>query len=123
MLLHLLLCTLFDTLLSKLYNDALLNRYFYITALFKSQQFSYLSFQDPRVQQYGFCYLFLHVTFMLLPWQVLPQMMEFCHQILMDPSSDPRRKDGALHCIGALAELLLKVHTWTDTHLRVFPLE
>uniref|UniRef100_A0A673CWL4 Importin N-terminal domain-containing protein n=1 Tax=Sphaeramia orbicularis TaxID=375764 RepID=A0A673CWL4_9TELE len=28
--------------------------------------------------------------------EVLPQMMEFCHQILMDPSADPRRKDGAL---------------------------
>lgn len=27
----------------------------------------------------------------------------------MDPSVDPRKKDGALHCIGALAELLLKV--------------
>ncbi|KAF3859082.1 hypothetical protein F7725_021481, partial [Dissostichus mawsoni] len=40
--------------------------------------------------------------------EVLPQMMEFCHQILRDPSADPRRKDGALHCIGALAELLLK---------------
>uniref|UniRef100_A0A8C6THJ1 Importin 8 n=1 Tax=Neogobius melanostomus TaxID=47308 RepID=A0A8C6THJ1_9GOBI len=25
------------------------------------------------------------------------------------PSADPRRKDGALHCVGALAELLLKV--------------
>uniref|UniRef100_A0A8C9YY90 Importin 8 n=1 Tax=Sander lucioperca TaxID=283035 RepID=A0A8C9YY90_SANLU len=47
--------------------------------------------------------------------EVLPQMMEFCHQILMDPSADPRRKDGALHCIGALAELLLKVHSSTDT--------
>lgn len=47
---------------------------------------------------------------MLSPLQVLPQMMEFCHQILVDPSADPRRKDGALHCIGALAELLLKVH-------------
>lgn len=47
--------------------------------------------------------------------QVLPQMMEFCHQILMDPSADPRRKDGALHCIGALAELLLKVRTHTHT--------
>lgn len=42
-------------------------------------------------------------------WQVLPQMMDFCHQILVDPNADPRRKDGALHCIGALAELLLKV--------------
>lgn len=48
-------------------------------------------------------------TFVLSLWQVLPQMMEFCHQILMDPTADPRRKDGALHCIGALAELLLKV--------------
>lgn len=36
-------------------------------------------------------------------------MMEFCHQILVDPAADPRRKDGALHCVGALAELLLKV--------------
>lgn len=42
-------------------------------------------------------------------------MMEFCHRILMDPSADPCRTDGALHCIGALAELLLKVHR--DTHL------
>lgn len=56
-------------------------------------------------------------------WQVLPQMMEFCHQILMDPSADPRRKDGALHCIGALSELLLKVHTSTDTYVYVYPLE
>ncbi|XP_055011384.1 importin-8 isoform X2 [Boleophthalmus pectinirostris] len=40
--------------------------------------------------------------------EVLPQMMEFCHQTLMDPSADPRRKDGALHCVGTLAELLLK---------------
>lgn len=36
-------------------------------------------------------------------------MMEFCHQIMMEPSADPRRKDGALHVIGSLAELLLKV--------------
>uniref|UniRef100_A0A8C8EX95 Importin N-terminal domain-containing protein n=1 Tax=Oncorhynchus tshawytscha TaxID=74940 RepID=A0A8C8EX95_ONCTS len=41
--------------------------------------------------------------------EVLPQMMEFCHQIMMEPSADPRRKDGALHVIGSLAELLLKV--------------
>lgn len=43
--------------------------------------------------------------------EVLPQMMEFCHQSLMDPNSDPRRKDGALHVIGALAQPLLKVKT------------
>uniref|UniRef100_A0A673CYB3 Importin N-terminal domain-containing protein n=1 Tax=Sphaeramia orbicularis TaxID=375764 RepID=A0A673CYB3_9TELE len=46
--------------------------------------------------------------------EVLPQMMEFCHQILMDPSADPRRKDGALHCIGALAELLLKKRLYRE---------
>uniref|UniRef100_A0A7N8Y4D0 Importin 8 n=1 Tax=Mastacembelus armatus TaxID=205130 RepID=A0A7N8Y4D0_9TELE len=46
--------------------------------------------------------------------EVLPQMMEFCHQILMDPSVDPRKKDGALHCIGALAELLLKKRIYRE---------
>ncbi|KAJ8402449.1 hypothetical protein AAFF_G00369380 [Aldrovandia affinis] len=40
--------------------------------------------------------------------EVLPKMMDFCHQILMDPNADPRRKDGALHVIGSLADLLLK---------------
>uniref|UniRef100_A0A3Q0RDQ0 Importin 8 n=1 Tax=Amphilophus citrinellus TaxID=61819 RepID=A0A3Q0RDQ0_AMPCI len=46
--------------------------------------------------------------------EVLPQMMEFCHQILMDPSADPCRMDGALHCIGALAELLLKKRMYRE---------
>lgn len=35
--------------------------------------------------------------------------MGFCYQILTDPTSDPRKKDGALHMIGSLAEILLKV--------------
>ncbi|XP_076023585.1 importin-8 isoform X2 [Genypterus blacodes] len=46
--------------------------------------------------------------------EILPQMMEFCHHTLMGPSSDPRRKDGALHCIGALAELLLKKRLYRE---------
>uniref|UniRef100_A0A665X634 Importin N-terminal domain-containing protein n=1 Tax=Echeneis naucrates TaxID=173247 RepID=A0A665X634_ECHNA len=46
--------------------------------------------------------------------EVLPQIMEFSHQILMDPSADPRRKDGALHCIGTLAELLLKKRMYRE---------
>uniref|UniRef100_A0A6Q2YW56 Importin N-terminal domain-containing protein n=1 Tax=Esox lucius TaxID=8010 RepID=A0A6Q2YW56_ESOLU len=46
--------------------------------------------------------------------EVLPQMMEFCHQILMQPSTDPRRKDGALHVIGSLAELLLKKRVYRE---------
>lgn len=36
--------------------------------------------------------------------------MGFCYQILTDPHCDPRKKDGALHMIGSLAEILLKVH-------------
>uniref|UniRef100_A0A3Q3BGS6 Importin 8 n=1 Tax=Kryptolebias marmoratus TaxID=37003 RepID=A0A3Q3BGS6_KRYMA len=46
--------------------------------------------------------------------QVLPQMMELCHQTLMEPSTDPRRKDGALHCVGALAGLLLKKRVYRE---------
>uniref|UniRef100_A0A8D3BZE0 Importin 7 n=1 Tax=Scophthalmus maximus TaxID=52904 RepID=A0A8D3BZE0_SCOMX len=40
--------------------------------------------------------------------EVLQKTMGFCYQILTDPSSDPRKKDGALHMIGSLAEILLK---------------
>ncbi|CAF96737.1 unnamed protein product, partial [Tetraodon nigroviridis] len=46
--------------------------------------------------------------------EVLPQMMEFCHKILVDPCADPHRKDGALHCIGTLAELLLKKRIYRE---------
>ncbi|XP_062851040.1 importin-8 isoform X1 [Trichomycterus rosablanca] len=46
--------------------------------------------------------------------EVLPQMMEFCHQILVNPNADPRRKDGALHVIGALADPLLKKQAYRD---------
>ncbi|XP_059833809.1 importin-8 isoform X4 [Hypanus sabinus] len=40
--------------------------------------------------------------------EVLPKMMSFCYQILTNPSGDPRKKDGALHVIGSLADILLK---------------
>ncbi|KTF77118.1 hypothetical protein cypCar_00044866 [Cyprinus carpio] len=46
--------------------------------------------------------------------EVLPHMMEFCHQILMDPNTDPRRKDGALHVVGALAQPLQKKRVYRD---------
>lgn len=39
--------------------------------------------------------------------------MGFCYQILTDPACDPRKKDGALHMIGSLAEILLKVYIYT----------
>lgn len=43
--------------------------------------------------------------------KVLQKTMGFCYQILTDPACDPRKKDGALHMIGSLAEILLKVYT------------
>lgn len=42
-------------------------------------------------------------------FQVLQKTMGFCYQILTELTSDPRKKDGALHMIGSLAEILLKV--------------
>lgn len=39
--------------------------------------------------------------------------MGFCYQILTEPASDPRKKDGALHMIGSLAEILLKVYIYS----------
>ena len=51
--------------------------------------------------------------------QVLQKTMGFCYQILTEPTSDPRKKDGALHMIGSLAEILLKVRTPHLSCLRV----
>lgn len=36
--------------------------------------------------------------------------MGFCYHILVDNAYDARKKDGALHMIGSLAEILLKVN-------------
>ncbi|KAK2488729.1 hypothetical protein MC885_014285 [Smutsia gigantea] len=46
--------------------------------------------------------------------EVLPKMMSFCYQILTDPNFDPRKKDGALHVIGSLADILLKKSLFKD---------
>ncbi|XP_041929770.1 importin-7 isoform X2 [Alosa pseudoharengus] len=46
--------------------------------------------------------------------EVLQKTMGFCYQILTDPASDPRKKDGALHMIGSLAEILLKKKVYKD---------
>ncbi|XP_004755763.1 importin-8 isoform X3 [Mustela putorius furo] len=46
--------------------------------------------------------------------EVLPKMMAFCYQILTDPNFDPRKKDGALHVIGSLADILLKKTLFKD---------
>ena len=41
--------------------------------------------------------------------EVLQKSMGFCMQVLTQGSVNPRQKDGALHMIGAVAEVLLKV--------------
>jgi hypothetical protein len=41
--------------------------------------------------------------------EVLQKAMGFCMQILTQPNIEPRQKDGGLHMIGAVAEVLLKV--------------
>uniref|UniRef100_A0A8D2LD12 Importin 8 n=1 Tax=Varanus komodoensis TaxID=61221 RepID=A0A8D2LD12_VARKO len=46
--------------------------------------------------------------------EVLPKMMTFCYQILTEPNIDPRKKDGALHVIGSLADILLKKSVFKD---------
>uniref|UniRef100_A0A7N6A6Q3 Importin N-terminal domain-containing protein n=1 Tax=Anabas testudineus TaxID=64144 RepID=A0A7N6A6Q3_ANATE len=46
--------------------------------------------------------------------EVLQKTMGFCYQILTDPHCDPRKKDGALHMIGSLAEILLKKKIYKD---------
>ncbi|XP_029455860.1 importin-8 [Rhinatrema bivittatum] len=46
--------------------------------------------------------------------EVLPKMMTFCYQILTEPAIDPRKKDGALHVMGSLAEILLKKNIFKD---------
>ncbi|XP_075863643.1 importin-8 isoform X2 [Microcebus murinus] len=46
--------------------------------------------------------------------EVLPKMMAFCYQILTEANFDPRKKDGALHVIGSLAEILLKKSLFKD---------
>ena len=43
--------------------------------------------------------------------EVLQKAMGFCMQVLTQPQVDPRQKDGALHMIGAVAEVILKVRT------------
>ncbi|POI34227.1 hypothetical protein CIB84_002021 [Bambusicola thoracicus] len=46
--------------------------------------------------------------------QVLPKIMAYCYQILTEPNIDPRKKDGALHVIGSLADILLKKSVFKD---------
>lgn len=46
--------------------------------------------------------------------EVLNKAMGFCMSVLTQPNVDPRHKDGALHMIGAVAEVLLKRKIYKD---------
>ncbi|XP_043287357.1 importin-7 [Venturia canescens] len=39
---------------------------------------------------------------------MLQKTMQFCMEVLTSPNADPRQKDGALHMVGSLADILLK---------------
>lgn len=53
--------------------------------------------------------------------EVLQKAMGFCMQVLTQPQVDPRQKDGALHMIGAVAEVILKVRAiWFWYKYRVY---
>ena len=61
---------------------------------------------------------FLH-TAVLKRKQVLDPTMSFCVQMLNLPENkrDPKQKDGILHMIGTLGDILLKVGNFSDLHV------
>jgi hypothetical protein len=45
---------------------------------------------------------------------VLPKCIQLVNQVLNDPNSTPQQKDGALHMVGAIADILLKKDQYKD---------
>ena len=45
---------------------------------------------------------------------ILPKTMQFIMQIIASPNVDPKQKDGALHMVGTLADVLLKKKMYRD---------
>ncbi|XP_012286737.1 importin-7 [Orussus abietinus] len=46
--------------------------------------------------------------------EMLQKTMHFCVEVLTSPNADPRQKDGALHMVGSLADILLKKKVYKD---------
>lgn len=46
--------------------------------------------------------------------QILPKTVQFLMQVLQNPASEPRQKDGALCMIGAIADILFKKELYKD---------
>lgn len=45
---------------------------------------------------------------------MLQKTMQFCMEVLTSPNADPRQKDGALHMVGSLADILLRKKIYKD---------
>ncbi|XP_033221606.1 importin-7 [Belonocnema kinseyi] len=45
---------------------------------------------------------------------MLQKTMQFCMEVLTSPNADPRQKDGALHMVGSLADILLRKKVYKD---------
>lgn len=45
---------------------------------------------------------------------MLQKSMQFCLSVLNSPNADPWQKDGALHMIGSLSEILLKKKAYKE---------
>ncbi|XP_066600372.1 importin-7 [Prorops nasuta] len=45
---------------------------------------------------------------------MLQKTMQFCIEVLTSPNADPRQKDGALHMVGSLADVLLKKKVYKE---------
>ncbi|XP_012141645.1 importin-7 msk [Megachile rotundata] len=45
---------------------------------------------------------------------MLQETMQFCVEVLTSPNADPRQKDGALHMVGSLADVLLKKKVYKE---------
>ncbi|KAH0535773.1 importin-7 [Cotesia glomerata] len=46
--------------------------------------------------------------------EMLQKTVQFCIEVLTNPTADPRQKDGALHMIGSLADVLLKKNLYKE---------
>lgn len=44
----------------------------------------------------------------------MPKCVQMINQVLNDPNSTPRQKDGALHMVGAITDILLRKDQFKD---------
>jgi len=45
---------------------------------------------------------------------IMPKCLQIINEVLNDPNSTPRQRDGALHMVGAITDILLKKDQFKD---------